>query len=237
MADISNNFRSSMHGFNRDDVIAYIEKSSLEHEKDLRALQDANARMRQQLDECDVDLLKEELSNARAALAAAEEKCVSLEAEKAMLEGELAAARQALAEAANAPAPEPIAAPVFEAEEPEPAEASPLNAPIMPVCEPEKAEPAKDYEALELAAYRRAEVAERLARERANTIYDQLGEVFNTASTKLDSNEIDLTQLTQALQLNMAQLQDVLDAIRGSYTDARESFRSFSDRNRERPMD
>lgn len=237
MADISNNFRSSMHGFNRDDVIAYIEKSSLEHEKDLRALQDANARMRQQLDECDVDLLKEELANARAALAAAEEKCVSLEAEKAMLEGELAAARQALAEAANAPAPEPIAAPVFEAEEPEPAEASPLNAPIMPVCEPEKAEPAKDYEALELAAYRRAEVAERLARERANTIYDQLGEVFNTASTKLDSNEIDLTQLTQALQLNMAQLQDVLDAIRGSYTDARESFRSFSDRNRERPMD
>lgn len=237
MADISNNFRSSMHGFNRDDVIAYIEKSSLEHEKDLRALQDANARMRQQLDECDVDLLKEELSNARAALAAAEEKCVSLEAEKAMLEGELAAARQALAEAANAPAAEPIAAPVFEAEEPEPAEASPLNAPIMPVCEPEKAEPAKDYEALELAAYRRAEVAERLARERANTIYDQLGEVFNTASTKLDSNEIDLTQLTQALQLNMAQLQDVLDAIRGSYTDARESFRSFSDRNRERPMD
>lgn len=238
MADISNNFRSSMHGFNRDDVIAYIEKTSLEHEKDLRALQDANARMRQQLDECDVDLLREELSNARAALAAAEKKVEQLEAEKAMLEGELAGAREALAEAANAPASALdacFAEPVEE--EPAPAESSPLNAPILPVCEPAPAEPAKDYEALELAAYRRAEVAERLARERANTIYDQLGEVFNAASTKLDSNEIDLTQLTQALQLNMSQLQDVLDAIRGSYTDARESFRSFSDRNRERPMD
>lgn len=229
MADISTNFRSSMHGFNRDDVIAYIEKTSLEHEKDLRALQDANARMRQQLDECDVDLLRAELAAAKESAAAAEEKCVALQAEKAMLEGELTAAKEALAATESAPA--------VSEEAPVVAEVSPLNAPIMPVCDPAPAEPAKDYEALELAAYRRAEVAERLARERASGVYEQLGEVFNTASAKLDSNENDLTQLTQALQFNMSQLQDVLDAIRGSYTDARESFRSFSDRNRERPAE
>lgn len=221
MSDISTNFRSSMHGFHREDVIAYIEKTALEHEKELRVLQDANARMRQQLDSCDPDALKQELSEAKTALAAAEERCVSLEAEKAMLEGELTAARDARASAAAAPA----------------AETSALNAPIVPACDPAAAEPAKDYAALELAAYRRAEVAERLARDRANSIYEQLGTVFTDASRKLDSNESDLDRLTESLQMNMSQLQEILDAIRGSYTDARESFRSFSDRNREFPAD
>ena len=88
---------------------------------------------------------------------------------------------------------------------------------------------------MELAAYRRAEVAERLARDRANSIYEQLGTVFADASQKLDSNENDLDRLSESLQMNMSQLQGVLNAIRGSYTVARESFRSFSDRNREFP--
>lgn len=228
MSVASGSFRSSMHGFNRDDVIAYIEKTSLEYEKDLRALQDANARMRQQLDDCDVDMLKEELSVTKAALAASEEKCVSLSAEKAMLEGELAAAKEALAAAEAVPAVNPVAAPAV---------VSPLDAPITPVAELSQAEPAKDYATLELAAYRRAEVAERLARERASAVYDQLGEVFASASTKLDRNENDLNQLTSALQLNMKQLQDILDAIRSSYSDTRESFRSFSDRNSEQPVE
>lgn len=187
-------------------------------------MQDANARLQQQLDENDVDLMREQLSEAKASLAAAEEKYVALEAEKAVLEGELAAAKTALAEAESA-APEAA-----------PAGVSPLNAPIMPVCEA-PAEPAKDYAAMELAAYRRAEVAERLARERASNVYDQLGVVFSTASAKLDSNESDLDQLTQALQFNMNQLQEILGAIRSSYADARESFRSFSDRNRDLPTE
>lgn len=221
MSDISTNFRSSMHGFHRDDVIAYIEKTALEHEKELRTLHDANARLQQQLDSCDLDAIKQELSDAKTALAAAEERCVSLEAEKAVLEGELTAARDALVKSAEAPA----------------TEVSVLNAPIVPACDPAAVEPAKDYAALELAAYRRAEVAERLAKDRANSIYEQLGEVFTSASAKLDSNESDLAQLTQSLQMNMSQLQEILNAIRGSYTDARESFRSFSDRNRELPTE
>ena len=224
MADLTANFRSSMHGFNRDDVIAFIENTSLEHEKELRALRDANVRLVQQLDETNADALQAELAEARAALAEAEEKYLALEAEKKVLEGELTAAKDALAEAAQAPA---------VTETPAQADTSPLNAPIAPISENVPAEPPKDYAAMELAAYRRAETAERLARERAGKVYEQLGEVFSTASERLDSNEADLTQLTQALQLNMKQMQDVLDSIRGSYTDARESFRSFSDRNRE----
>ncbi len=227
MSDFSTNFRSSMHGFNRDDVIAFIESYSLEHEKEVRALQDANARLSQQVSESGAEGLKEALESAHAALADAEARVVSLEAEKAVLEGELAAAKTALEEAAKQPAP---------TETPAQADVSPLNAPIAPICET-PAEPAKDYAAMELAAYRRAETTERLARERANKVYEQLGEVFSTASERLDSNEADLDQLTGALQLNMKQLQDVLDAIRGSYTDARESFRSFSDRNGELPAE
>lgn len=227
MSDFSTNFRSSMHGFNRDDVIAFIESYSLEHEKEVRALQDANARLTQQVNESGSEQLQAALAEAQAALADAQARCVSLEAEKAMLEGELAAAKAALEEAANAPVP---------TETPAQADVSPLNAPIAPICET-PAEPAKDYAAMELAAYRRAETTERLARERANKVYEQLGEVFSNASERLDSNEADLDQLTDALQLNMKQLQDVLDSIRGSYTDARESFRSFSDRNCELPAE
>lgn len=223
MADLTTNFRSSMHGFNRDDVIAFIESTSLENEKELRALRDANARLIQQLDETNADALQAALDETRAALSAAEERYISLEAEKKVLEGELAAAKEALA-AANAPAP---------TETPARVDISPLNAPIAPICENVPAEPPKDYAAMELAAYRRAETAERLARERAGKVYEQLSEVFSSASERLDSNEADLSQLTQALQFNMKQMQDVLDSIRGSYTDARESFRSFSDRNRE----
>lgn len=227
MSDFSTNFRSSMHGFNRDDVIAFIESYSLEHEKEVRALQDANARLTQQVNESGAEQLQAALAEAQAALADAQARCVSLEAEKTMLEGELAAAKAALEEAANAPVP---------TETPAQADVSPLNAPIAPICET-PAEPAKDYAAMELAAYRRAETTERLARERANKVYEQLGEVFSNASERLDSNEADLDQLTDALQLNMKQLQDVLDSIRGSYTDARESFRSFSDRNCELPAE
>ncbi len=227
MSDFSTNFRSSMHGFNRDDVIAFIESYSLEHEKEIRALQDANARLSQQLNTSGAEQLQAALAEAQAALSDAQARVASLEAEKATLEGELAAAKAALEEAANVPVP---------AETPAQADVSPLNAPIAPICET-PAEPAKDYAAMELAAYRRAETTERLARERANKVYEQLGEVFSTASERLDSNEADLDQLTDALQLNMKQLQDVLDSIRGSYTDARESFRSFSDRNCELPAE
>ena len=234
MADVSVNFRSSMHGFNRDDVITFIESSAAEHEEALRALKAENESLKLQLEEGGAEVLREELNATRTLLGESEEKSQALEAEVRSLEEKLAAAREELA-AAQAAQEEARSKPALS-ETPVAAEASvsPLNAPIAPICETPTEAP-KNYEVMELAAYRRAELAERLARERANKVYDQLGVVFGNASERLDANEADLRQLTEALEFNMGQLGDILSAIRRNYADTRESFRSFSDRNAELP--
>ena len=45
MADISK-FRSALGGFNREDVVNYIESMSLEQQKQLRKLQEENEKLR-----------------------------------------------------------------------------------------------------------------------------------------------------------------------------------------------
>lgn len=44
-------FRTSLHGFNRTDVVQFIQKMTTAHEKDLRVLQEENDRLRRELDE------------------------------------------------------------------------------------------------------------------------------------------------------------------------------------------
>ena len=44
------NFRAALNGFNRTDVVAYIEECAINHEKALRQLRDENARLRADLE-------------------------------------------------------------------------------------------------------------------------------------------------------------------------------------------
>lgn len=221
------NFRNALHGFNREDVVAYIEAQTLEHEKERRALQDANLRLSAQLDEAAAALeeakenpaLQQELEEAKADLARVNEQLAAAQAENATLSARAAA----------------LEAELTQLREQKPAPAStPLRAPIPPVAEvlPLQTAP-KDYSELELAAYRRAEVTERLARDRASEVYRQVRAVFSNASARIETGKSDLDQLTRTLQLDINQLLQLLSAIRSSYAEAEQSFQAVSEKNRQ----
>lgn len=54
-------FRTSLHGFNRTDVVQFIQKMTTAHEKELRLREEENDRMRQEL-----DTLRDEAAQLRA---------------------------------------------------------------------------------------------------------------------------------------------------------------------------
>jgi len=157
------NFRSAFRGFNREDVVSYIEYINNQH----------NAQVAQ---------LNTQLQNANEALAKAlaqpkntdlEEKVQTLEARCKELEEQLAAR----------PQPQPT--------------------------------PAKTDD--ELEAYRRAERAERSAKERAAQIHDQANAVLAdvTVRTEAAANQLKtlIAQVAEQLQLTEQELQGAVSAL------------------------
>ena len=53
---LDRNFRAALNGFNRSDVVNYIEESSISHEKALRQLRDENAKLRADLERLQSEL-------------------------------------------------------------------------------------------------------------------------------------------------------------------------------------
>lgn len=141
------NFRSALGGFNRQDVVQYIEYMNNKH----------NAQIEQ---------LNTQLQTAREALAQAQKSNAD------ELQAQLDAANQRCAE--------------LEAQ----LEANGLAAPV-----------AGD----ELEAYRRAERAERLARDRAAQIYTQANAALADATVKVEAISDGMNTLAQQIS---AQLQD-----------------------------
>lgn len=94
-------FRTSLHGFNRTDVVQFIQKMTTAHEKELRLREEENDRMRQEL-----DALREEAAQLRA--------------QNEVLTAQVEELSQAAPEPAAQPAPEaPAAAPAAEIAEKE----------------------------------------------------------------------------------------------------------------------
>lgn len=228
------NFRTALHGFNREDVVAYIESMTLEQEKERRFLQDANARLQKELDDAaaalaeakerpdlqnaldeankSLEAYRRERDEAQQALEALRAEQVAMTAKNHALEAELAQLREQQITPASAP----------------------LSAPIPPVAKVMPSAPTqRDYSELELAAYRRAEVTERLARERAADVYRQVRSVFSNAAARFDTGKNDLDQMTKTLQLDVNQLLQLLSTIRSAYTEAEQSFQAVSEKNRE----
>ena len=120
MADSNTySFRTALQGFNRADVVHFIEQNTAAHEAELRQLQLENSRLAQQL------------GDANTYIVQLQQTVTSLQQ----------------APAAPAAVPEPVLPPL------------------------EQETPPSQYEELELAAYRRAEQAERKARERAAAFF------------------------------------------------------------------
>lgn len=175
MAANIENFRSALHGFNRTDVVQFIQAQTTEHEKSLRLLREENAR------------LQEALEAARA-------KAERLNLQNEALTAELEAAKQAV----NTPAPAEI----------------PLDAPIAPAASVVATAPT-NFDELELAAYRRAEMTERMARERATASAERMKTIFAQADKKLSLTSQDFATLVDTFRSDFEKVQQVLTTAQG----------------------
>ena len=150
------NFRSALGGFNRQDVVRYIEYMNNKHASEIEQL---NTQLQNALEQANAGADSELL----ARLEAAEARCAELEAQLA----------------------------------------GGQNAPIKT--------------GDELEAYRRAERAERLARDRAAQIYSQANAVLADATVKVetisDSMNTLAEQLTAQLQGSKGMLQEAVASL------------------------
>ena len=216
-------FRNALHGFNRDDVVSYIDSTAKQHEAELRQAQEQNLRLQRQLDEANQII---------ASLRASEDVQQELDAAKERI-SRLLQDNEALAEQVNT-LEEALANAPKEPEVPE-VVTQDLTAPIPAIQEvlPVEVAPSKDYTELELAAYRRAELAVRVARERAADVYREVNAVFSHATSKMDGGRQDLEQMTRTIQADVNQLMNVLAGIRSAYDEAEVSFNAVNEKNRQ----
>ena len=218
-------FRAALNGYNREDVVAYIDQMSREHEEAVTRLQEKNTQLRVQLEAANEALAAaEDDAETKQALSEATDLITELRNQNQQLEAQVKELEQTLASAGKNAAPETVTAPNTQD----------LEEPIPPVTQvlPVELAPARDYSELELAAYRRAELAERMARERAGDVYRQIQSVFNQANTKLGTGKSDLEQLTKALSTDVNQLIILLTNLTGAYQNAEASFAELGEKNR-----
>ena len=76
----------------------------------------------------------------------------------------------------------------------------------------------------ELEAYRRAERAERVARERANLVYAQTGAVLNQASNRVEGAIRQVTGISQQVSSQLDTLQAAISASRLALQDAADTI-------------
>lgn len=166
------NFRSALGGFNREDVVRYIEYINNKHSAELAQLNTQLQTAREALSQVKA---QGDINEVKAQLEAAQARCAQLEAAQARcteLEAELAAAKAA----------QPVAAPVVQE---------------------------KTFD--ELEAYRRAERAERMARDRAAQIYAQANAALADATVKVEAASEAMTAMADQLSF---QAQDAKNRLR-----------------------
>lgn len=253
-------FRTSFRGFNKEDVVTFIDKFTKEKEAQIEALKEENEQLRTMLawsakkpetpkeekivaenvaDEI-VDAIADtpvpDEINAEAAAPAELDAPIDLPVEPqaneavSQLQAELAAVneRNAQLEAQLAELNDRNGALASEKEllEQRLSELSAQNdarlsekAALTDALQQKQSEQpqAPDYAELELAAYRRAEETERLARERANRIYAEIEEALNNGSqqSEIDTNE--LLEIARSVNDDVAKLQEKVGCFRENY--------------------
>lgn len=105
---------------------------------------------------------------------------------------------------------------------------SPAEHPAAPADVP--AEPQTnqgDWQAQELAAYRRAELAERQAKQRAAQVLSKVEKIAADTNTALDSNCVHLAQLSGDLSAIITQLQEAMQEIQDTFHASIQSMQSL----------
>lgn len=192
----SMNFRNALNGFNRTDVVQFIQNQTTEHEKEMRILREENARLQEAL-----DAARTEAEEAKSALAS----MISVSADAkddTVFEDDTASEDDA---------------PVAE-----------LDAPIPPAATVVAPAPS-DYNELELAAYRRAEMTERMARERAAASANRMKSVFAQADEKLSLTSQDMITMIDTFRSDFEKMQQLLVTARGIVNESSAGLKAASD--------
>ena len=159
------NFRSAFHGFNREDVVRYLEYINTKHTTELNQLQN------------EVEYLRSRLESAAPAQ---ESSDLETQCEELRAQVEALTARCAELEACQEG--------VSSAEE--------------------------------LEAYRRAERAERLAKERADLVYHQINGVLADATVKVDGIAGEISTVADRVMDQLNQLQAAVGNSKEALQDA-----------------
>jgi len=173
-------FRSAFNGFNREDVVRYLEYINAQHTAELNKL-------RSEL----------EFLRSKEAPAPAEEVCENSE----LLEQQAARIRE-LFDRCKAQE-ETIAELTARLENVQAAEAAPKS------CAEE-----------ELEAYRRAERAERIARERAEVVYRQANAVLSDATAKVDDAAALISRMADQVSGQLSEFQAAVTGSKQALRDA-----------------
>ena len=173
-------FRSAMGGFNREDVVRYIEYINNKHISEIEQLNTQRQSARESLAQAKAEAEKN--AELKAQLEAVQARCAELEAQQ-----EEANARYAELEEQKDAAQTRCTE--LEAQLEQAAQAEP---------EVQEEVPAKKAED-ELEFYRRAERAERLARDRAAQIYNQANAALADATVKVEEVSDELSTLAEQL--------------------------------------
>lgn len=211
------NFRSAFNGFNREDVVHYIEYLNAKHSAELNQL---NA---------ELELLRTKPDTA-GDLSAIQEQLIAAESERDELQQQLTDQQSAMEELQSQ----------LEDALTKPADSSPnqelearcaslerqLQSAIAAQVKAEterdtaKAQAASRNMEQELEAYRRAERTERIAKERAELVYRQANGALADATVKVDEAFAQIGDLSDQVSAQLAQLQTAVRSSKQALSDA-----------------
>ena len=186
-------FRSAFNGFNREDVVHYLEYLNAKHASQVEQLSTEVTFLQRKLEEQPaVDpTAAEEVTRRMAEL---EEKLADSEAEREVLSQKLAQLEKELEEA---------------------------RAERVTI---------QHRTDLELEAYRRAERAERMARERAEQVYRQTNGVLADASVKVDEAAGQVSQISDHVMSQLDLLREAVNCSKQALADAASGLYSLKPR-------
>lgn len=200
-------FRTAFNGFNREDVVHYIEYINAKHLSEINQLTSEAEALRNQLAQAQEPAPEEALPTPE--LEALQTRCAQLEERCGILEQERDQAVSALNQA-NADKAEALAAKALAENQRDAAAARQSTM----QCRVEQ----------ELEAYRRAERTERLARERADRVYHQVNGVLADATLKVDDAAKTIGSLSDQVMDQLAQLRDAVSGSKQALQDAADTM-------------
>lgn len=223
------NFRSAFNGFNREDVVHYIEYLNAKHTAEVNQLTSEAEFLRSKLDNPDQDPLtlemlaaaeaerdeyKQQLDEQLTVMDELEKRCAALEAER---DAALASTGSSTAQQDLESRCASLEIELKAALEAKVQAENARNAALLSRSQVSTSSYRMDQE---LEAYRRAERTERLARERAELVYRQANGALADATVRVDEAATQIGEMTDRVMQHLSQLQAAVTSSKQALRDA-----------------